>query len=359
MIKYRSDVVHLCRKKGFFSRGHSTSTHFSLGGGLLGKLNIPRIMADAFMIAFCRDVTRNVYHHSLTEKKLNNFRLYFDLDFVFDDFDHYEIASICTKVVSKFFEPQEDDGFQRLSCSVSLRRPWKQKTGMHIIFPYIILDDVRIALAIRSSFVQALKDWIMVYNWDDIIDSSVYFTGLRMNHSYKLDKDHEVIKESKYELKYVLGCATEEEIAKWSVMTEMRFTSIHPPYRERTELTPLRPEINLPRLVSDHEVWRDDFKLKKRLAPQFTSLMKQLHEKYATLGIKNVQTRGSISRIMIYDKSIKGRGHNYCMNIKDYHNNARIYFCIMDNKIFQRCFCQCKNKADCYKYVSDNKILLL
>jgi len=316
-------------------------------------------MTDAFLRAYCKDVMRDVYHHSLTEKKLHCFRLYFDLDFDFYDFDHAKIASICTQVVSNFFEPKEDERFQRFACSVSLREPWNEKTGMHIIFPYIVLDDVRIALAVRSGFVQALNEWNILYNWDDIVDSSVYFTGLRMNHSYKLDRDGEIIRESKYELKYVLGCATEEEIAKWNVMTEMRFTSIHPPHREKTELTPIHPEVNLPKLVSEHEVWRDDINMKRRLVPQFTTLMKQLDEKYASLAIKNVQTRGSISRVTVYDKCVKGRGHNYCTNIQDYHNNARIYFSITDNKIAQRCFCQCKNKADCYKYVSDNKILLL
>lgn len=169
-------------------------THTNLAGG---KYALPigskesqfwKLYAQYLRMGFKRS---RLMHISETVIESPVFRFYVDLDMAQSQkVPRYQIeayAACCAKVVARFWPEQES------TCIVSWS-PWSQekgkiKTGVHLHWPHIYATKAQ-ALDVRESLLAALVEAFGLREppsnaWEDVVDKSVYSSGLRPIGSWK------------------------------------------------------------------------------------------------------------------------------------------------------------------------------
>ena len=123
------------------------------------------------------------YIVELIDQHINQFKLFFDIDYDNKDLSDHQIEEICLIL----YNILEVKSIIYISGCKDLDNQYLQKTGIHLKCPGIIVS-IDQALSYREKFITELYKQIPDNNWAHIIDSSVYggSRGLRMFGSRKV-----------------------------------------------------------------------------------------------------------------------------------------------------------------------------
>lgn len=350
----------------------------------------------------------------MIEKRTKIFRSLADIDYTgVRKLSGQEELSVFVHIQNshKLFYPEwnydvQGDTFQMfvLSTSTDLIEPKdpseapKYKSGNHLIFVNLFLDDSQADWIHKSCVVKAKQRWSDAKcfgihdEWDKIIDRSVIDSnGLRMvgankqkkcptckgakskledcsdcNFSGKLD-----IKRP-YELKYILNsrgqrCADDEDYYKSNFAALVKRVSIRTnndatspgfkPYAGAPSCTPHTLQMDIHgKLVSVSQGFTEDNKAQSRMKekirlistdpilPHLLKAARKYAHEYRNVDLAAVYTN---ERKDAYRINLAGVGSQTCGNLigRDHHNNSCYIY--MEKKELattteQRCYCQCK-----------------
>lgn len=260
-----------------FLKQHKTletknATHLSLVGG---KYHIPHDEMDNFYSLY----VSNKIPMFLVERVRYPCYLFMDLD------------NTTVSSVVPFLNVHQ--------CFISGR---EERTGFHIIFKSIIVNDCDEAIQKARSMIQ-----------DEYLDVSVYKTGLRMLGSYKSIQLSRIYKPYPFTNTQL----TIQDMKDHSFLIQ-------------------NTSVNLPKtLVSTNSVSYQgqnyDFS--------------RIHPEYKSIHIVKVLKNSNASLII-------QTAEKFCTNINDKHKNNHIYFIITNKmQMKQKCFCTCKH-TNCKNFTS-------
>lgn len=175
-------------------RDYDTWTHILMNGDFGGGfcLDSTDRMEQKFLYAYAHDIDVGVTHYVI-ERRTKFFKFHADLDIKrkipMDDDAIITLMDDFTTCVKKFYPSTTAlSRFDIVLCTSI----GKGKTGIHVIFPNLIVDSDQ-AMDIRNYFVSFLitkyGDMVGIQNsWEEIVDVSVYnANGLRMVGSNKTE----------------------------------------------------------------------------------------------------------------------------------------------------------------------------
>ena len=283
-------------------------THLDLSGG---KLHVPENEMEEFIKLYVElfNAGINIF---LCEKLGNSctFRMFYDLDFKRLSLLDSNKTEILTTVLS------------HLQTDVSSSSTCIQGCGFHIVTN----EEISCQDAINkcNSLITNLKVSVPDLPWDNIVDSSVYKTALRMIGSKKIQR----------------GEVIDRYYTLFSQKNINRLTS------EILSKSLVRIKNNV---ISNS---------KSTIRYEETDLHKyftKLHIEYSN--IKYTMSKNEHAYIIVNTNS------KFCTNLGKEHKSNGIYFVINpDRKLYQKCFCSCETKAGrkkgfCKDYKSKSIIL--
>ena len=277
MIWYMSTFKAYCAQKGYYTQDVSKCTHLFMDGG---KLNIQNDDLPDFLTTYVNCIVSGE-RLCLVEKLGDscNMRFFLDID-AKQDFELQSILDVATQVVGL-----EGNVY---SCTSGY--------GYHVVYNKVV------SAAQASELSEKIKK-LLEKAEADLIDKSVYRTGLRMLGSCKYNHKTKQIDE------------------RWYT----------PPTGQIT-LDTMKPSI-----VRINTVYT-----KKEQAicipcdwTRYYKAMCRLSKEYAQAKILGVKQFGETLSIRT--------DSNYCMNIGRNHNSCHVYFVVCDGKMYQKCFCSCMN----------------
>lgn len=168
-------------------------THLLLNNG---KYYIPLEKQMDFWQRYAKDIKLGIKHY-ICEQRTPEFKFHIDLDFFgFENVDPEYVLNVVTtiqEIVTDFYESDVDTTVIVLETETKKVVKHDQemiKTGIHLIFPYVITHKQN-CLLLRNAFIQKLSDKFgkrEYYNtWEDVVDEAIYKgSGLRMVGSRKM-----------------------------------------------------------------------------------------------------------------------------------------------------------------------------
>ena len=169
-------------------------THTFFGEEKVKKLSIPETDMVDFRKAYftyCNHTEQDILctkgFNSITEKATNKFRFFVDLDFKIDHFKegivkHEDVPALMKKIVTIFSDVIQNAFGEPVAFETAFRMFYK----CHIHYPSLIVTPAQ-AKSICADVGIRLKEeypWMKNPKWD-ILDTSVYRSGLRMLYSHK------------------------------------------------------------------------------------------------------------------------------------------------------------------------------
>jgi len=282
-----------CIKNNIYTNNASKATHLLLNGG---KLCVPNYLHNEFIKEYHKSLHQNEILY-VVEKISQTIKLFIDIDA--KDVKDFDIHTLILQI--KHIIPEQ---IIELKCNST--------NGYHLIFPTIEITPIE-----ADKFVKALRQKIITkYNYDEIlitniIDTSVYKTGLRMIGSHKMN----------LERYYTIDKKQKKHITIEDIETSMIRTSDINPDSQIHSL-----DITTSTNISHKNIIKE---------------LERLHENY-----KNIR----ITKIKKIDNSTYciGTNSHYCMNKNSDHTN-HIYFVVNQKNIYQKCFCS-NNKTENRKH---------
>lgn len=255
-----------------------------------------------------------------SNNKQNFFQKYMN---AFNTGEYLYMVELCTYPCKFFIDIDKEIDLNFIlnffDSEISIICKCTETKGIHLIFPNLIMksfDDIAcVPIELRN-----------------VIDMSVYKSGLRMIGSKKLHQNRIYLPVYKYK-----GCKKIETFRTLN-MDLLHLCSIH---------------------THDSSIYE---KAKKRTNSINVNIFENLHPEYNNIKIKKV-FRYNNDIICIQTNS------KFCLNLNDYHKNNFIYFLIKKNKkdnmvLCQKCFCKCNTKDKrlydyCKNFTSIEYILTL
>lgn len=306
------------------------ATHLLLNGGCY---YIPREEERTFLSEYAKDLG-TPYKHYIVEKRPDIFKYMIDLDIedsvVWGNDRILNLVGGIQSRVHNFF-----NGNYSVIVLVAPPRPKgeKIKTGVHLVWPRILVDSVR-AQYLREQIIPHIAkvgDENMI--WEDVFDGCIYTrNGFRMVGSYKpkgepywplaiLDRDGNRRDEylSRMEGDYtLLVLETSIRFVPTPILTPMESL----PLPTKVKGSPITRDIALSNL-SSFELW----------------LWEVLPRSYENQKVKALRRYPDGNYLVITDS-------RYCMNLGRNHNSCGIYFLLTRDGIYQKCLCPCDNLVD-------------
>ena len=251
----------------------SESTHLSLIGG---KYNIPYYDFDMFYDLYVKELNKNKPMF-LVERVRYPCYLFIDLD----NIDELII----------------NDVYDTVNIQLSTRNAELSKTGVHIIYKNIIVNNYEEAVVEASKlFAEGL-------------DTSVYKSGLRM-----------------------LGSSKNRNVSR-----------VYKPFNKQEDLLNVEDMYNNSLLIHNKSLKLpcQKAKITKQLAYSSDTNtsgldFSRIHPRYKNVNITNVFKRRSDIILQTMER--------FCTNVQREHKSNHIYFVVTkDKKMYQRCYCTCDN----------------
>lgn len=264
-------------------------THMFMNGG---KLSVSEHKRDEFWELYIHLVQKHGL--SLVEKipKRWKFNMFIDID--------VKNCIVSEEIIQMFFETNKIDQ----SCVVCVGH---NTCGIHIIFyDYLVCSNeaCEIIKNLKCDFGK--------------LDSSVYYTGLRMVYSWKKD-----IKQYYYPKYFYIErilsnieCENIEIAKKTSIHANNKIPCLN---TKQIQCMPVKnSNIN-------------------------TKFLENISAKYKNITITSVKKY--MNCYILYTDT------KYCTNIERDHNSRTVYFVVNNQKVYQKCFCRCSDKT-CSTYRS-------
>lgn len=361
-----AECVRFCVKRNLFTKDVKP-THIFMDGIKGGSVHVPPDLELDFLDAFSRDLVNNVTI-CLVEKCTPEFRFFVDIDYRgVKELDLVCLGQLIQRQIALYYkeDPMTKKG---LICSTEVQG---DKTGVHYIFPHLVVDKIR-ALHIHASIVQALKKEMTEWEseghiWEEMADNSVYLRDdgdLRMigSHKTKLcdecrgSKDlvcHKCKGVGKLDLGRVYtvkkyldpdGSVSLRPLGNMSEKVRMSSLRSHQPLTPGFALfegcpTPASsPERSSPNGLFVR-LGDDDLKQQvQEFIRSSSAIIYPPRPKIYTLievfRINRNEERGD------YYVDVKGPGSDFCLAKEGVHNQSTVRFHITRNGLSQRCFSQ-------------------
>lgn len=358
------------KRKIEYNENYYDHSNVCLSGGIV---NIEKTRYPDFLLWYSNCIFNNGPDKSgICEIRTDPFfHLYHDLDYLFND--EYPMNEIINDIIiiqqvvmehyKEFFEKIRDDGIRKTIFTMYVMTSNKKrtthdgkvKTGVHIVWPYIVIDIER-ALIMREAIINRMKKEKSDLSWDDIIDGKVYMHGLRMPYTTKdinseeyyeisliIDGHSNVINIDKEEIernetlffKLIRACSircitfTNVQTPHWNNIYNI---SVDIPSFERKRARVMPPEFN------------------SAIIDSLTNIIRSITP-YQNISIESIDKRildgreeSNPTYFIQVTSSMFDHGDKYCFNKNGYHNSAKIYFMINIQGLFQKCWCQCQTK---------------
>lgn len=351
-------TVHVqlaCKLAPLYIKGKADdrdATHLDLYGG---KLHVPKELTFAFWKGVeILDSTK--MKNGLVERRPKFFSMFCDLDMKAPEeiswLDIKTITRLIQESISRFF-PDTTNPECVICTSPSKALPDKLvKTGVHLIFPNVIVDDDR-ALRMRVAIVERLDEWRPSFDWHQAVDDAVYKqSGLKMLGATKKDE------ERTYDAVATMLAdgGIDEEIKTWSLAEKLQRCTIRP---ADAVLSPgWRVYDGCPLLVTKQRgTAYSRAQTSEKSSVPVNDLAQDLcmqcitqldREHYKTVRIKSMSqvvaptTGKKYLQINVFPRA----GSNWCGCQRRYHTSSWVYFVVSeeDASIYQKCYStKCRN----------------
>lgn len=352
----------------------STITHTSMDGG---KYSIPKTHLREFCVKYAESIQKG-FKLFLCEK-IHDDKMNFFCDFDFKEEKEVSFDDIKDDIISLFKETVDITDDEQIILIVCASKPRKEngyvKSGFHLIWTGLYLTKNN-CIYIRNKLCDLLNKKSsdkFKSNWNDIIDRSVYSTGLRMVGSLKKCKNKVI--DSNYIPRYFIkhsnnSAATEREIKR--AKSNLDGYTIEPIQHKLdavlVEICSIHDIANANNISTIHE----------NPDPESDAEIKKVKIKKSGIIVSDNNKDGSVSlaseqqverRNNVYNYITKhlpsywhncrvGRvnenekpgeyyvaihDNNYCTNIGAEHNSVGVYFLINPDGLRQQCYCECNS----------------
>lgn len=340
-MSHKPFVVKWILEKGYH-KDKSTITHLSLSKG---SYNIPYSATHEFHKACAVSIERNE-PISFVEVKGDTFVFFVDIDYKARlPLENSEIRSLTVGIYESvkrvLGNPEHGKCVVCTSKAKQIESPSGFKTGVHLIFPDIVVDQF-LASILAKQIVVDLEGAFgprQGQQWSDVIDPSVYKhkkTGLRMKYCCKPDEPARV-----YKPVYMHGY--ECDLTTWDLPELLSLCSIRTDKTEKTFV--LREQIEETLLHQEEEA---------QIAQQTGMGMLQeincIHASTLQDFIRRTFVKHKITslrkvcKVEKPDKYIIFVDSKYCLNMNREHKSNNVYFIATKDGVTQKCFCNCKTK---------------
>ena len=157
-----------CNQKGYTNS--NSISHVLMDGGIL---SIPDEEIDEFYDVYVKCIINNNEQLFIVEQKTEFFNFFVDIDYQDEEVLNLpEIKSIITIICEKI-----DSFRENIQAIISVSQPKKKgnkiKTGVHINFPDIVVDQTT-AIQLMYHIIHTLNSVYSSKNWKNVIDQSVW-----------------------------------------------------------------------------------------------------------------------------------------------------------------------------------------
>lgn len=285
-----------CAQNNLYTKDSSKSTHLLLNGG---QLAVDEKIYEQFIYQYYLCLKRNedVY---LVERVSSEVKLFIDID---------SKENEDTEKIVKHIKEILPFTCYEYKCSI--------KNGYHLIFP----DQIHSPEACKQIVISLQNKLVKEYKYDktklsNIIDTSVYKTGLRAIGSYKRN-------EKRY---YTTNNLKRTELSHDNIKQSL----IRKTHDNLTKHT--TPKINLNQTQNSVTTYNI-----------FEKEIERLHFQYKNVKVTKIKYMGN-------DCFTLNTNSHFCMNKNAEHSQEVVYFVVDKNKkIYQKCFCS-NNKTEQRQY---------
>lgn len=274
-------------------KNDTNCTHLNMNGG---KYKVEDSDVKTFHLEYLKELDNN-NQISIVEKIVptRKFKLFFDFD-IKEKIDHLDLLII------EFLYAIEKENYDPKSIICT----GINTLGVHIICQNIIVNQIQ-----AFEIFNKLKSLNLGLN--KYMDSSVYYTGLRMIWSIKKKQ------QTYYYPTYIYN------------------EGIHDITKEQIDRNKLLKACSIHTIIDNEYIPGPFNKLK---CVQNSETFCNLNKTLQNLNKNYAYTK--ITKISKYnDYYILFSNSSYCMNIKESHKNAKVYFILKSKKLYQKCFCKC------------------
>lgn len=291
-------------------KGKSPS-HVSMRGGVHF---VPPDREDEFFRTYERLVKENVKLYLVEQCNTQEFKFFLDIDLKAPEaLDIPQITDIC-KRISKIV----DGG----KCVVLVAKP-KQvgdqvKSGIHMVwFNYVV--ELEEAMNVRNQLVAELGT---DYNWEDILDTSVYRAGIRLPWSWKYNKKTQQDESCYLPLCFLTEKQVVREVSQQPDAQVLKLCSVRMSKSGKREGQFSKAQM-AKSIPDDGRFGELEIFIRKFAEGQKKTRVKSIMKKEANFLVVDTNSR-------------------YCENKGGIHAGNRIYFVINKEGImYQKCFCKC------------------
>ena len=336
-----------CKSHGFFEKNPNPS-HVLMDGGVL---SVPFDRLTDFYEKYVECVKANEKIYVVEQKTVDAYNFFVDLDYKDDDpMTIEDIKRVCKVICDKVSKYGGKDAL----ISVAKPKPVGDliKTGVHINWPNFPVNRSS-AIALRQHIIGTLN---LVYgskNWDDIVDLSVYGSNERNTRGsgFRMPFSHKWVTHKECGGKGCEGC---EFVGKESQGEYLPvFVYKHGPLAMFDRISPeptvdimymatLRTECTEPNIIEGNRKTEGSFtatQLKNELKdPEACALL----EAFIRKNLEG-QTQARVKNIYKEKNSyLVATTSRYCENTKREHGSNHVWFYVLGDSIFQKCFCRCE-----------------
>ena len=271
-----------CSKYNVYTNDSNICTHLLLDGG---KLNIQSELMNSFIKIYIKSLYNNEEMY-VVEKISSQIKLFIDIDSKSNIIDTTNVVNNILDII-------------KYNCQIY---KCNHSNGYHLVFPTVILtpDEAR---AFVSNLRVKVANNLNILNIENIIDTSVYSTGLRMIGSYKVNQ---------YRCYLPLNKTSNELVA-----SDIYNSLIRASY-DNSKSNLLSKQIR-----NENQYY---IKLEQEIS--------LINPKYSNITIRCIK--------FVHGHICISTNSKFCQNLNDYHSSASVYFVISKSKkISQKCFCRC------------------
>ncbi len=332
-------------------------THFLLDGG---KLSVPDKDASTFLNVYFKFLLKKE-KIALVERRTPHFKLFFDLDCVFDCdkslddmLETLKSISLMTHHLAMDFFTHEEGSSTVHDCFVCTTTPKNvdggQKLGAHLVFSSIIVNST-IAMYFRDYILQRVDELWETYNrpspqneWNDVFDKAVFNSnGLRIIYATKGKNDDRI-----YEPCFKIDSNGLGPIVLETPSDKRQIIHACSIRHFNADLTPTAHGV-------EHEA---DFEDNHRVAgalvngkkvmlsiysEAFETLIKSLPQHYSDASFTGAFEADTVIWLKM--------NSHYCPNLKREHRTSTIFLEVTRNGMRLRCYCR-KEEYGCPKFKS-------
>lgn len=366
-LKRTALSTFLTFNRGWWKPGEER-THLLLTNGCL---SIKKTNNSEFLDAYSTDICNGVKTWCISEQRTEVYKMHLDMDYVthikddggvLDDteYDNLPLSHIVTAVhaIASEYDKLSSETFECIITSSPVKKTQTcNKLGIHVIFKRLfVTSEIGLALVgcVRNALLTKFGPRDCSHNsWDEVVDEAVHCTaGLRMVYSDRPTKDKTEFQNRPHTPKFTVFLEDPVIIKPWkeTISRAIHYTSIRtwnpvtPGFKSKYCVVSVKKP---KKTISEHK--RLKITPCRSSSPEILLLESRIQKNpnYKNIHIRKISDCGDVKFI-----NVDGCGSRFCENVKREHGSASIYFLLINNRLYQRCY---SKKYGCKVY--ENEII--